>query len=253
MAYIVTENIGEQTTTAGAGPFALAGIISAIFATFGSEMAVGDTAPCIMWGVDANGDPTGEWQSGIFTYSAADTLTASTIYASSNAGATVNFSAGTKYIVIGQSAREQRFMPTTVLAADSANTTTTLANVSGLLFAAEANATYEVELMGVYQTAATTTGIAVALDIPSGSVFGLEFTSTSATAIGGTNQIADAATAGATTGVTTANTNTPILAKWIVKTGATAGNVQLMMRSEVSGSAATLKAGLCYLKARRIA
>lgn len=59
------------------------------------------------------------------------------------------------------------------LDADVVNSTNALADVTGMSFAALANTTYLIELVGVFQTAATTTGIAVALDIPSGDVRGL--------------------------------------------------------------------------------
>lgn len=132
------------------------------------------------------------------------------------------------------------------LAADVANSTTTLAT-SGLSFTAVANTTYLVEVMGAFTAAATTTGIALALDIPSGSVIGLSLHPSTATALVGNEQIADNATTGATTGVRAANTNVPILARFIVAVGATGGTVALNFRSEVASSAVTLKAGLTAL------
>jgi hypothetical protein len=130
------------------------------------------------------------------------------------------------------------------LAADMANSTTTLAPVTGLNFSAAANTTYLVELVGAFQSAANTTGMALALDIPSGSVIGLLVQSTSATALGGAEQIADNATTGATAGVRIANVNIPMTARFIVAVGATGGAVQLQFRSEIGGSAVTMKANL---------
>jgi hypothetical protein len=126
------------------------------------------------------------------------------------------------------------------LAADVANSTVTLAAVTGMSFAATANTTYLVTVVGTFQSAATTTGIALALDIPSGSVGGLMNQMTSATALGGTEQIADNATTGATAGVRAAATNIPVLATFIVAVGATAGNIQLQFRSEIAASAVTM-------------
>lgn len=140
----------------------------------------------------------------------------------------------------------------TKLAADVANSTVTLASVTGLSFTAFANTTYLVELIGAFQSAAATTGIALALDIPSGSVSGLLLHPTSATGLGGTEQIADAATTGATGGVRVANTNVAVTARWIIAIGATGGTVQLQFRSEVAGSAVTVKAGLTALGRRII-
>ncbi len=138
------------------------------------------------------------------------------------------------------------------LAADVANSTVTLAPATGLSFAASANTTYLVELVGAFTSAATTTGIAVALDIPSGSVAGQTIHPTSVTALGGSEQIADNATTGATTGVRAAATNVPIMARFIVAVGAVAGTVQLQFRSEVAASAVTLKAGLTAMGRRVI-
>jgi hypothetical protein len=140
----------------------------------------------------------------------------------------------------------------TKLAADIGNSTATLAPVTGLSFNALANTTYLVELIGAFQSAAATTGIALALDIPSGLVAGQIIHPTSATTIGGTEQIADNATTGATAGVRAANTNIPIMARWTIAIGATGGPVQLQLRSEVAGSAVTMKAGLTALGRRII-
>lgn len=138
------------------------------------------------------------------------------------------------------------------LAADVANSTVAPAAATGLSFAAAANTTYLVEVVGTFQSAATTTGIALALDIPSGAVSGMTVHPASATTLTGTEQIADAVTTGATTGVRAAATNVPIIATFIVSTGATAGQVQLLFRSEVAASAVTLKAGLTAMGRRII-
>lgn len=141
----------------------------------------------------------------------------------------------------------------TKLASDSTVSTTAFANVSGMNFSGLANTTYLVELLGAYQAAATTTGIGLALDVPASTeVVGVNIVATSATALGGTEQVADATTTGATTGVRAANTNTPILCRWIVRIAGTAGTVQLMQRSEVAASNTILKANLTALGRRII-
>lgn len=140
----------------------------------------------------------------------------------------------------------------TKLASNSTVSTTAFASVSGMRFTAAANTTYLIEVFGAYQTAATTTGIALTLDIPSGSVIGNNIVLTSATAVGGTEIIADAASTGATTGVRALNTNTPIEARFIVAIGATPGTVQLMQRSEVAASNTVLQAGLTAMGYRVI-
>jgi hypothetical protein len=138
------------------------------------------------------------------------------------------------------------------LSADVANSTTTLAAATGLLFAASANTSYLINVYGALQSAATTTGAALAVDIPSGSVIGQALISTSATAAQVIEQIADNATTGVTTGVRAATTNVPFYAWFRVDIGATGGTVQLQFRSEVAGSAVTLKAGLTTIGRRTI-
>ena len=138
------------------------------------------------------------------------------------------------------------------LAADVANNTITPAAATGLSFAAAANTMYLVELVGTFHSAAVTTGIALALDIPSGSVTGMIVHQSSTTTPTSTEQIADAVTIGATTGVRAAAANIPIRANFIVSVGATAGQVQLLFRSEIAGSAVTLKAGLTAMGRRII-
>lgn len=128
------------------------------------------------------------------------------------------------------------------LASDATNSTNTLAATS-ITFTALPNTTYVLYLLGTFQSAATTTGIALALDIPSGTVAGQAYHPTSATASGSNEQIADNATTGATTGVRAANTNVPIGGEWIIAIGGTGGPVTLNFRSEVNASAVTLKAG----------
>lgn len=138
------------------------------------------------------------------------------------------------------------------LATDVANSTVTLAPVTGLSFAAAANTTYLVDVVGAFQSAATTTGIALALDIPSGSVIGQALATISASTIGATEQIADNATTGTTSGVRAANVNVPVTARFVVAVGATGGTVQLQFRSEIAGSAVTMKASLTAIGRRVI-
>lgn len=138
------------------------------------------------------------------------------------------------------------------LTADVANSTVTLAPVTGMSFAALANTTYLVEVMGAFQAAATTTGIAVALDIPSGAVIGQFLANISATAIVASEQVADNASTGVSTAVRAVNTNTPLTARFVVAVGATGGSIQLQFRSEVAASAVTMKAALTAMGRRII-
>lgn len=135
----------------------------------------------------------------------------------------------------------------TKLVSNNTVSTVAYANVTGLSFTAAANTTYLVKVIGAYQTAATTTGIGLALDIPSGAVIGQVLASTSATASTTLEQIADATTTSVTTGVRAANTNTPITAEFVVAVGATGGTIQLMQRSEIAASNTVLQANLTVM------
>lgn len=130
------------------------------------------------------------------------------------------------------------------LAADSTHNTTTLTPVSGILLPVLANSSYIVELIGAMRSAATTTGIGLALDIPSGTIIGGGQNNSSTTASSSFFQRADATVIAATTGVQAINLDIPIRGKWLIETGTTAGNINLMCRSEIASSAVTLKAGL---------
>jgi hypothetical protein len=140
----------------------------------------------------------------------------------------------------------------TRLTADVANSTVTLADVTGMSFVAAANTTYLVEVFATFTSAALTTGIAVALDIPSGTVAGFGLHPVSAVTTGSVEQIADNATTGATAGVRAAGINTPMRGQYMVAIGATGGTVQLRFRSEIAASAVTMKAGLTAIGNRII-
>lgn len=99
MAHISEDRVLETSTTTGTGNLTLAGAVTG-YRTFASQMATSDTCNYAVWGVDANGTPTGEWEGGVGTYSATNILTRTTVLESSNAGAAVSFSAGTKYVAI---------------------------------------------------------------------------------------------------------------------------------------------------------
>jgi hypothetical protein len=73
----------------------VSGTPAAGYRTFSAVMSVGDT--CYY---SIQGQTTSEWEVGLGTYSSANTLTRTTIYSSSNAGAAVTFSAGTKNVCI---------------------------------------------------------------------------------------------------------------------------------------------------------
>lgn len=97
MAHKFELRVLETSTTTGTGALTLAGALTG-YRTWASVMAVNDTAWYYIEAVDANGNATGDYESGLGTYSAANTLTRTTVLRSSNADAAVNFAAGTKRV-----------------------------------------------------------------------------------------------------------------------------------------------------------
>lgn len=98
MARISEDRIFETSTTTGTGALTLAGAVTGFRAFSAVMTSPSDTCYYGIEGVDGSGVPTGEWETGLGTYSAANTLTRTTVLESSNAGAAVNFSAGTKNV-----------------------------------------------------------------------------------------------------------------------------------------------------------
>lgn len=129
------------------------------------------------------------------------------------------------------------------LTADVTNSTTTLANVTGLAVAVDANSTYAIDARVMFQTAAITTGIRLSQTVPAGATVVAQWsTPTSLTAATLANQRA-ADTGAASTAIDVANANTLATGSLLVITGATAGNLQIRFASEVAASNAVVKTG----------
>lgn len=92
MTHAVADRVQETSTTTGTGTLDLAGAVTG-FQTFVAGIGDGKTCDyCITFGTD--------WEvgRGTVTDAATDTLSRTTIHASSNAGAAVNWGAGTKTV-----------------------------------------------------------------------------------------------------------------------------------------------------------
>lgn len=100
MPNILADRVLESSVSAGTGVFTLAGAVLG-FRAFSAVCAVTDTMPYYIEAVDALGRPTGEWEFGLGTYTAANQLTRTTVRGSSNAGLAVAFGAGTKLVGLG--------------------------------------------------------------------------------------------------------------------------------------------------------
>lgn len=100
MSLVYADRVQETSTTTGTGTYTLAG------AVLGSQSfaAVGDGNTCYYCaiGVDGNGNPNADgWEVGLGTYTlAGTTLARTTVLASSNGGAAVNWPAGTRRIFV---------------------------------------------------------------------------------------------------------------------------------------------------------
>lgn len=100
---IFDDCVVETSTTTGTGDFTLAGAVTG-FKTFDSRMTSGQRCYYLIEAIDGNGDRTGEWESGFGTYEGSGILDRTTVQKSSNADAAVNFSAGTKRVMISLTA-----------------------------------------------------------------------------------------------------------------------------------------------------
>ena len=91
------DSIKDQTTTTGTGSITLTSPAISGYRTFTSSHTTGATVRYRI-----NNSAQTEWEVGEGVYTlATDTLTRVTVYASSNANALVNFSAGTKTVITG--------------------------------------------------------------------------------------------------------------------------------------------------------
>ena len=100
MALIKADRVKETSTSTSTGNFTLDGAPTG-FRTFASVCAVNDT---VFYVIDS--DSGSEWETGLGTYSATNTLTRTTVHASSNSGSLVAFSAGTKNVYISVTANQ---------------------------------------------------------------------------------------------------------------------------------------------------
>ena len=89
----VFDRVKETSSTTGTGDFTLAGAETG-FQAFSAVFAVGDET---FYTIE---DDSGAFEVGRGTYSAADTLTRSEVYSSSNSGALVDFQAGSKRVFV---------------------------------------------------------------------------------------------------------------------------------------------------------
>lgn len=134
--------------------------------------------------------------------------------------------------------------------ANQSNNTTTLVDVADLTYNMAANSHYIVKCYGDYTAAATTTGLALALNGPAGTNFA-RFQVMAFNAV--TSIVGAVVTAPATPLIGATSGGATPLPFWIIgtmSTGANAGVFALQFASEVGGSAVTINRGaLCEFSA----
>lgn len=95
MALKIADRVRDTSTTTGTGAFTVSGSAPSGYQTFSAVMSTNDTC----YGMIQN-QSASEWEVGLYTYSSANTLTRTTIIASSNSNSAVSFSAGTKDVLL---------------------------------------------------------------------------------------------------------------------------------------------------------
>ena len=150
---------------------------------------------------------------------------------------------------------------TEIVASNQQSTSTTLGDISDLLIPIVANGVYLIDCIVTFQSAATTTGINLGINTPTGCVNKIEITVS-------VNQNAASAAqlrffmpnSGVSwnlgnivgTGVLTINSNQSARITGVIANGSTAGNCKIQFATEVSGSAVTVQSG-SYLNLIRVA
>jgi hypothetical protein len=89
----VAERVRQSSLTTGTGNFSLTGTYSG-FQSFSDAFSIGDTTYYVI------ADDLGNWEVGIGTYSALNTLTRDSVYESSNGDEKVTFPAGDKRVFV---------------------------------------------------------------------------------------------------------------------------------------------------------
>lgn len=96
----IADRVCETSVTTGTTAFGLGGAVNASYRTFSTAFSAADTPFYAAVAVDANGNPTGQWETGQDSnYGATNTLTRSLVFANSDGTTSpLDFAAGTKQI-----------------------------------------------------------------------------------------------------------------------------------------------------------
>lgn len=131
---------------------------------------------------------------------------------------------------------------TYILASNFSNSTTTLNPVTGLSFALQGGTSYKIEFRGLYQTAATTTGITLGVDGTGDFIGEYSIAETNTASASGLNAVISSnASVITSAGVNTANTSNACSLQLILHCTSNS-TFNIRFASEVAGSNATLMA-----------
>lgn len=245
MSNIAKPRVGETTTVEGTGAATLLGAMTA-HQRFSAVCSVADTVYYDIEAIDGDGLPTGDWEEGIGTYSSANTLTRTTPQHSSNAGAAVVFTAGTKRVrlilsVEQMAAWDAKAITTGTLAQFAA---TTSAQLAGVISDETGSGALVFGTSPTLVTPALGTPTAVVLTNATGTAAGLTAgtVTTNANLTGDVTSVGNAATVVKINGTSLAG-----LATGILKNTTTTGVPSIAIAADfptlnqnTSGSAATL-------------
>jgi hypothetical protein len=108
MAFVLDDPVRETTIVTGTGPVTTIGPPGG-FQPFSAVMSAGDTC----WYAIAQ--PGGGWETGTGTYTGTNTLARTTVISSSNGGALVSFTAGSKDVFMCQPGKRAQEFPSDTL------------------------------------------------------------------------------------------------------------------------------------------
>lgn len=171
MTAIFADRIKETTVTTGTGALTLAGAMTG-FRAFSTACSVGDTLFYAVQAVDASGSPTGDWEVGEGTYSGSNTLSRTTVIASSNANAAVNFAAGTKQVWLTHTARQASWQREKLSANRTYYVSTTGADTNDGKSSGAAFLTVQKAIDTVANTLDIPSGITVTIQVADGTYTG---------------------------------------------------------------------------------
>lgn len=143
---------------------------------------------------------------------------------------------------------------TQILAADATDSTGVFTSLAGMGAVVPANSTFLIEGELTFQSASAIVGIGVAFTLPAAASIcgGYRHNVTATTEQAAYNNLAGTVS-GNTTAVPVVSDNVPLIGRWIVKTAASAGTIQMQFRSGSGGTAVTVKGGLSAISIRKIA